>query len=78
MLVVFSPIFVTDTKIKFRSSLIHDLLIAKPGASCFNTKSLKLIKSCLTNRLQIKKENISFRSWTKLLFGVRQGFVFDD
>ena len=33
----------------------HDLLIAKLGAYVFDTASLKLIKSYLTNRRQRKK-----------------------
>ena len=53
----------------------HDLLIAKLGAYGFDAGSLRLIKSYLTNRFQRIKANISFSSWTKLLFGVPQGSV---
>ena len=40
----------------------HDLLIAKLGAYGFNTASLKLIRSYLTNRFQRTKVNTSFSS----------------
>ena len=51
----------------------HDLLITKLGAYSFDTESLKLIRSYLTNRLQRTKVNASFNSWSKLLLGVPQG-----
>ena len=47
----------------------HDLLIDKLGAYGFDIASLKLIRSCLTNRFQRTKVNISFSSWSKLLLG---------
>ena len=50
----------------------HDLLITKLGAYGFDTESLKLNKSYLTNRLQKTKLNTIF-SRTKLLLGVLQG-----
>ena len=53
----------------------HDLLIAKLGAYGFDTESLKLIRSYLTNRFQRTKVNTSFSSWSKLLLGVPQGSV---
>ena len=53
----------------------HDLLIAKLGGYGFDTASLKLIRSCLTNRFQKTKVNTSFSSWSKLFLGVPQGFV---
>ena len=40
----------------------HDLLIAKQGAYGFDTASLKLIRSYLTNRFQRTKVNASFSS----------------
>ena len=40
----------------------HDLLIAKQGAYGFDTASLKLIRSYLTNRFQRTKVNTSFSS----------------
>ena len=46
-------------------SINHDLLIAKLGVYGFDTESLKLIKSYLTNRLQRTKVNTSFSGWTK-------------
>ena len=44
----------------------HDLLIAKLGAYGFDTESLKLVRSYLTNRFQRTKVNTSFSSWSKL------------
>ena len=51
----------------------HDLLIAKLGAYGFDTASLKLIRSYLTNRFQITKTKTSFSNWSKLFLGVPQG-----
>ena len=53
----------------------HDLLIAKLGSYVFDTASLKLIKSYLTNRRQRRKVNASFSSWLKSFLGVPQGSV---
>ena len=53
----------------------NDLLIAKLGTYGFDTESLKLIKSYLTNHLQRTKVNTSFSSWSKLLLRVSQGSV---
>ena len=53
----------------------HDLLIAKLGVHGFDTASLKLIRSYLTNRFQRTKVNTSFSSWSKLFLGVPQGSV---
>ena len=53
----------------------HDLLIAKLGAYGFDTASLKLIRSYLTNRFQRTKVNKSSSSWSKLCLGVPQGSV---
>ena len=47
----------------------HDLLIDKLGAYGFDIASLKLIRSCLTNRFQRTKVNTSFSIWSKLLLG---------
>ena len=54
-------------------TLNHDLLIAKLHSYGFSDKSLKFIKSYLTNSWQITKVNISFSSWYELLLGVPQG-----
>ena len=51
----------------------HDLLIAKLGAYGFDTASLKLIRSYLTNRFQRTKMKTSFSNWSKLFLGVPQG-----
>ena len=48
----------------------HDLLIDKLGAYGFDIASLKLIRSCLTNRFQRTKVNTSFSSWSKLFLGL--------
>ena len=53
----------------------HDLLVAKLGAYGFDTASLKLMRSYLTNLLQRTKVNTSFSSWSKLFLGVPQGSV---
>ena len=53
----------------------HDLLIAKLGAYGFDTASLKLIRSYLTNSFERTKLNTSFSSWSKLFLGVLQGSV---
>ena len=43
----------------------------------FPNKSLKLIKSYLTNRWQKIKVNASFSSWFELLLGVPQGLILE-
>ena len=53
----------------------YDLLIVKLGAYAFDAKSLKLIRSYLTNQFQRLKKNTSFSSWSKFILGVRQGSV---
>ena len=45
----------------------HDVLITKLGAYGFDTESLKLIRSYLTNLLQRTREKTSF-SWTKFFW----------
>ena len=45
----------------------HELLIAKLGVYGFDTESLKLTKSYLTNRFQRTKVNTSLSIWTELL-----------
>ena len=47
-----------------------DLLLAKLHAYESTNKSLRLIKSYLTNRWQRTKVNISCSSWSELLLGV--------
>ena len=61
--------------LKAFDAINQDLLIAKLNAYGFTKNLLKLIKSYLSNRWQRTKINTSFRSWTGLLLGVRQGFV---
>ena len=54
-------------------SLMERWIIAKLDAYGFDTESLKLIKSYLTNHLQRTKVNTSLSSWSKLFLGVLQG-----
>ena len=58
-----------DLSITFET-LNRDLLISKLHAYGFSEECLKLIKSYLTNRWQIAKVNISFRSWSELFLGI--------
>ena len=53
----------------------HDLLIAKLHGYGFDKKSLRLIRSYLTERWQRTKINKPFSSWAELLEGVPQGSV---
>ena len=55
----------------------HDPLIAKLSAYGFETASMKLIRSYLTNRFQRAKGNTNFSSRSKLFFGVPQGSVLE-
>ena len=54
----------------------YDLILAELLEYGFTNKSLRLVKSYLTNRWQRAKVNISFNSWSELLLGVPQGSVF--
>ena len=53
--------------------LLHDLLIAKLKAYCFDHQSLKLINSYLTGRFRRVKLNGSYSEWNPIKFGVPQG-----
>ena len=55
--------------------LPHDLLIAKLQAYGFDTSSLKLIHSYLTNRYQRVKVNNSFSEYHLIKYGVPQGSI---
>ena len=55
----------------------HDPLITKLSAYGFETASMKLIRSYLTNHFQRPKVNTSFSSRSKLFFGVPQGSVLE-
>ena len=55
--------------------LPHDLLIAKLHAYGFDTSSLKLIHSYLTNRYQRVKINNSFSEYHLIKYGVPQGSI---
>ena len=50
----------------------YDLLLAKLLSYGFTNKSLRLIKSYLTNHLQRAKVHTNFSSWSELLLGVHQ------
>ena len=56
-------------------TLNHELSIAKLHAYGFTKKSLKLIKSSLTDCWQRTKISTNFSVWSKLLTGVLQGSV---
>ena len=51
----------------------HELLIAKLHAYGFSKDSLKILLSCLSDRWQRTKINLSFSSWSELLKGIPQG-----
>ena len=53
----------------------HDLLIAKLYAYGFDSCSLKLVYSYLTDRFQRVRINASFSSWMEIIFGVPQGSI---
>ena len=55
--------------------LPHDLLIAKHHAHGFDTPSLKLIHSYLTERYQRVKINNSFSKYHLIKYGVPQGSI---
>ena len=56
-------------------TLDHDFLIAKLHAYGSDKMSLRLLKSCLSDRWQRTKFNTSYSSWSALLVGVPQGSV---
>ena len=55
--------------------LSHELLLAKLHAYEFSIAQLRLIHSCLTNRKQRTKVNLSCSLWEEILFGVPQGSI---
>ena len=57
------------------NTINHELLIAKLHAYGFSKDSLKILLSCLSDRWQRTKINLSFSSWSELLKGVPQGSV---
>ena len=59
--------------LKAFDTLDHDLLIAKLHAYGFDKKSLRLLKSYLSDRWQSTKMNTSYSSWSALFVGVPQG-----
>ena len=67
-------VLLTDLSKSF-DCLVHDLLIAKLHAYGFDYRSLKLIYSYLTGRLQRVRINASFSSWREIFTGVPQGSV---
>ena len=60
---------------KALDTINYDILLAKLHAYGFTNKSLRLMKSYLTNRWQRTKVNTSFSSWSELLLGVHQRSV---
>ena len=61
---------------KASGALNHDFFITKLYVYGFLEESFNLIKSYRANRWQRAKVNISFSSWSELLLGVPQGWVF--
>ena len=57
------------------NAIRYDLLLAKLHACGFANKSMRLIKSYLTNRWQRLKVNKSSSSWFELILGVAHGSV---
>ena len=55
----------------------HDILIAKLGEYDFDTESLKLINSYVTNGLQKMKLNTSFISRSTFLLGLPRKLCWD-
>ena len=55
--------------------LLHDLLIAKLYAYCFDMKSVKLIYSYPNDRKQRVKKEHAYRQWEEIIFGVPQGSI---
>ena len=55
--------------------LNHELLLTKLKAYGLHSNSVNLMKSYLTNRLQLSKINNTFTEWGKVLTGVSQGFI---
>ena len=53
----------------------HDLLIAKLHAYGFDTDSLRLIHSYLSERQQRAKIDSTFSSWADIIYGVPQGSI---
>ena len=53
----------------------HQLLVAKLYAYGFSMDTLELILSYLNDRWQRTKVNMSFSTWSELLWGVPQGSV---
>ena len=65
--------FLTDL-LKAFDCLPHELLIVKLDAYGFDKSSLKLIHSYLSNKKRVKI-NVTYRSWSEILFGVPQGSI---
>ena len=55
-----------DLSLSFSLSLSLSLSLAKIYAYGLNKKVLRLIQSCLSNRKQLTKVNVSFSSWVSL------------
>ena len=55
--------------------LPHELLIAKLHAYGVDIPSLKLLHSYLTKRKQRVKLNVTYSSWSEIIFGVPQGSI---
>ena len=60
---------------KALNCLSHELLVAKLHAYELDIPSLKLLYSYLTKRKQRVKLNGTYRSWSKIIFGVLQDSI---
>ena len=60
---------------KVFDTINYNNLLAKLHTYIFTNKSLRLIKSYLTNRWKRTKVNTSFSSWFELFLGVPHGSV---
>ena len=55
--------------------ILHDLLIAKLAAYCFDYQSLRIMESSLSNRQQRTKINNVFSRYSEIIYGVPQGSI---
>ena len=69
-----SGMLLTDLSKAF-DCIVHDLLVAKLHAYCFDYTALALVNSYLSGRKQRTKIAISFSYWTEIILGVPQGSI---
>ena len=54
---------------------LHELLMAKLAAYCFDYQSLRITQSFLSNRKQRTKINNAFSRYSEIIYGVPQGSI---